>query len=185
MRIIAGIARGMTLAVPRGDKTRPTSDRTREAIFSSLGDRVANAVVLDLFAGTGGLGLEAASRGARSVTFVEQNRGALECLRRNVESAKKYLSVELEVLPEEVFRCLRRWHRQFDLVFADPPYGEYPQQLLQQAALPGVLTENGLFVLELAKRDRLEIPPWQVVRDAIYGDTRVVFLRLPASAEPK
>ena len=87
MRIIAGMARGMTLAAPHGGNVRPTSDRTREAIFSSLGARVTDAVVLELFAGTGGLGLEAASRGAAAVTFVERARPALDCLQRNVATA--------------------------------------------------------------------------------------------------
>src|SRR5580698_10431741 len=89
MRIIAGIAKGMTLAVPRTG-VRSTADRIREAIFSSLGERVVDARVLDLFAGTGGIGLEAASRGAVSVTFVEKAREALVCLEKNVETSKRY-----------------------------------------------------------------------------------------------
>src|SRR5580658_7327696 len=89
MRIIAGLAKGMTLAVPRTG-VRPTADRIREAVFSSLGERVVGARVLDLFAGTGAIGLEAASRGAASVTFVENARGALACLEKNVETSKRY-----------------------------------------------------------------------------------------------
>src|ERR1700681_1899544 len=88
MRIIAGLAKGMPLAVPRAG-VRPTTDRIREAVFSSLGDRVVGARVLDLFAGTGALGLEAASRGAESVAFVENARGAAECLERNLVAFRK------------------------------------------------------------------------------------------------
>ena len=179
MRIIAGIARGMTLAVPRGGDTRPTSDRTREAIFSSLGGRVVDAVVLDLFAGTGGLGLEAASRGARAVTFVETARAAMDCLKRNVESARirPEMSCELEIVREDVFTEISRWSAPVDLIIADPPYGDLPQKLMDEIGLPKLLKEDGLLVLELSKRDKLALPAvWRVVRDAVYGDTRVCFL---------
>ena len=179
MRIIAGLARGMTLAVPSGDNTRPTSDRTREAIFSSLGNRVVDAVVLDLFAGTGGLGLEAASRGAKSVTFVENARSAMDCLKRNVESARTRpeMGCELEIVRDDVFSEIRRRETPVDLILADPPYGEMPQKLVDEIGLPKLLKEDGLLVLELAKRDKLAVPPvWRVVRDAVYGDTRVCFL---------
>ncbi len=171
MRIIAGIARGMPLAVPRGDVTRPTSDRVREAIFSSLGDRVVGATVLDLFAGTGALGLEAASRGAQSVTFVEQNRAALESLEQNVAEFVRRGGIEPVVVREDVFRYLRRGAK-FNLVFADPPYGEVAQQLLSAGI------QSDWLVLESAKREALPIPPaWSLVRDAIYGDTRVSILK--------
>ena len=103
MRIIAGLARGLPLTVPRGDATRPTSDRVREAIFSSLGARVTAATVLDLFAGTGALGLEALSRGAQSVVFVEQARTALDCLAKNLagfQPAPVTTTVRGEVLRE-------------------------------------------------------------------------------------
>ena len=183
MRIIAGLARGMPLAVPRGDVTRPTSDRVREAIFSSLGERVVDATVLDLFAGTGSLGLEAASRGARAVTFVEQNRAALAALEKNVADFVGRGGIKPVVIREDVFRYLRGKKPTpspsaggepagFELVFADPPYGEIAQQLLSAGIKADWL------VLESAKRDALTIPPeWTLVREGIYGDTRVSILR--------
>jgi 16S rRNA (guanine966-N2)-methyltransferase len=138
-----------------------------------LGDRVAGAAVLDLFAGTGGLGLEAASRGARSVTFVENDRGALDCLRRNVELARGWPGVECEfrVVRGDVFVELRRLPGSHDLILADPPYGELPQKLLS------AISPARLLVLEAGKRDALAVPDgWRVERDAVYGDTRVCFL---------
>jgi len=177
MRIIAGIGRGLPLNVPRGTNTRPTSDRVREAVFSSLGARVVDAVVLDLFAGTGALGLEAASRGAKAVTFVENDRNALVCLQKNIQSFSRQPGMEckLEVIRADVFTQVR-WFagRQFNLIFADPPYGKLPQELLDAPDLPALLATDGAFVLESAKRDPLVLPAvWTLVRDAIYGDTRV------------
>jgi 16S rRNA (guanine966-N2)-methyltransferase len=181
MRIIAGIAKGMVLAVPRGADVRPTSDRVREAIFSSLGERVVAADVLDLFAGTGALGIEATSRGARAVTFVETADSALQSLQRNIETFRKgrNVSCELSIMREDVFVQLRKCAgtgQKFSLIFADPPYGETAQTLLSDKHLASVLAKGGLLVLESAKRDPL-VPAsvWTVVRDAVYGDTNVNF----------
>ena len=186
MRIIAGLAKGMTLIAPRSG-VRPTSDRTREAIFSSLADRIVGARVLDLFAGTGALGLEAASRGAVSVTFVENAPAALDCLERNLEAFKRNHEVgctfsvsRADVKPQ--LRKLARLGELFFLIFADPPYGGAAQEFLRNESLPRLLAGNGLFVLESAKRDVLTVSkPWKLVREAVYGDTRVSFLRVGAT----
>ncbi len=182
MRIIAGIAKGMTLVAPRSG-VRPTSDRTREAIFSILGEHVAGARVLDLFAGTGALGLEAVSRGAKTVTFVENARGVLECLERNLATFKRNREINCTflVIRENVELQLRSFAgagESFSLILADPPYGQAAQELLRDESLPRLLAGDGLLVLESAKRAALSVAaPWQLVRDAIYGDTRVSFLR--------
>jgi 16S rRNA (guanine966-N2)-methyltransferase len=183
MRIIAGLARGMTLAVPRAG-VRPTADRIREAVFSSLGDRVVGARVLDLFAGTGALGLEAASRGARSVTFVEQSRGALECLEKNIHTFQRNREVDCSftVVRATVASQLRKIavnRETFQLVFADPPYGDAALELLREPGLSSLLMNDGLLVLESAKRDALTVSePWEQIRESIYGDTRVAYLRV-------
>src|SRR3954453_13668244 len=121
MRVIAGSYGGRTLKAPAGDGTRPTSDRVREALFSILGDRVAGARVLDLFAGSGALGIEALSRGAASATFVDDAPAALRVLRANLEA----LGEDAEVVRADAVRWLRaasgRAH-QYDLVLLDPPY---------------------------------------------------------------
>jgi 16S rRNA (guanine(966)-N(2))-methyltransferase RsmD len=181
MRIIAGIARGMSLAVPRGGHVRPTSDRVRGAVFSSLGDRVVGATVLDLFAGTGALGLEAASRGANAVMFAESASGALKILQQNVAafSRGRTISCELVVIRAEALAHvvkLAAAQKKFSLIFADPPYGEAAQSLLGVSDLPEVLDHEGLFVLESGKRDALAaLVPWRLMREAVYGDTRVSF----------
>src|SRR2546428_5514143 len=173
MRIIAGIAKGMVLAVPRGANLRPTSDRVREAIFSSVGERVVDADVLDLYAGTGALGFEAGSRGARSVTFVEKARQSLEAVEKNCASFQKNrgTACEFEVLRGDVLTQLGRLGRQFSLIFADPPYGEALAPLLCATRKLGLLTAGGMFVFESAKRETLAVEsPWKVVREAVYGD---------------
>ncbi len=121
MRIIAGTARGRRLAVPRGEGVRPTADRVREALFSSLQERLAGAHVLDLFAGAGGLGLEAASRGAATVTFIERDRRALDALARNVDAVGHERTV---IVARDVEHALRLdvAGAPFDIVLVDPPY---------------------------------------------------------------
>jgi 16S rRNA (guanine966-N2)-methyltransferase len=186
MRIITGLAKGMPLAAPRAG-VRPTADRIREAIFSSLGSRVAGVRVLDLFAGTGALGLEAASRGAAAVTFVENARGALYCLEQNIAEFTKRVRgrdtapTVFEINRRDVLAALKRMataNERFSLIFADPPYGEAAQGLLRDESLPRLLADDGVFVLESAKRDALTVnAPWQLAREAIHGDTRVSFLQ--------
>lgn len=192
MRIIAGLAKGMTLAAPRTG-VRPTADRIREAVFSSLGRRVVGARVLDLFAGTGALGLEAASRGAESVTFVENARGALECLERNIEAFRRNRDVACtfcvaRTAVEAQLRTLAVAGESYSLIFADPPYGETAEELLRDTTLPQLLAREGWLVLESAKRDALAVgATWELVRGAMYGDAQVNFFRrkIASSAIPE
>jgi len=172
MRITGGSARGLPLAVPKGGDVRPTADRTRQAIFSSLGARVVDADVLDLFAGSGALGLDAASRGARSVTFVERHRAAQAAIAQNIATLRLASG---ELLRSDVAAGLKRLAgQQFSIVFADPPYGPAAQELLHNPDLPGLLAPGGVLVLESAKREPLTVPPpWELQREALYGDTRV------------
>ncbi len=126
MRITGGRAGGIPLKVPAGSHVRPATDFMREAVFSSLGTLVQQAVVLDLFAGIGGYGLEALSRGAQSVTLVEKNAAALKLLEANVAATQKALSQDAnhpstQLVRKDVFKWKGPW-RSFTLVFADPPY---------------------------------------------------------------
>jgi 16S rRNA (guanine966-N2)-methyltransferase len=154
----------------------------RGAIFSSLGARVGGANVLDLFAGSGGLGLEAASRGAAGVTFVEQSAATLQCLRRNIEVCRNNLPADcaLTVRRGEVFSWLRRFAAagaRFDLVLADPPYGGLAGRLLQEPTLPAIMAGGAVLALECARRDRLEVgPPWRLHHCLTHGETTVRFL---------
>src|SRR4051794_7609981 len=150
MRVIAGSAGGIQLEVPKRG-IRPTMDRVKAAIFSSLADRILNARVLDLFAGTGALGIEALSRGAESVLFVDQDRQAIAAIERNLTKTR----LEGQARQREVFEFLARaGDATFDIIFADPPYektetGErFTEKLLTNEQLRSLLADGGIFVLE-------------------------------------
>jgi len=147
VRIVGGSRKGATIFGPKGVTTRPTSDRVREAVFSIVGS-VEGASVLDLFAGSGGLGLEALSRGAASAVFVDSDRAAIAAIERNV--AKLDL-VGAHVVRGDAVRYLRATTEQFDLVFVDPPY-ELVESLRMPLAdhIPLVLAEDGLVMFETA-----------------------------------
>jgi 16S rRNA (guanine966-N2)-methyltransferase len=180
MRVIAGSAGGIRLTVPKRE-VRPTMDRVKAAIFSSLGEAVIGARVLDLFAGTGALGIEALSRGAASARFVDQDRAAVASIECNLAKTK-FLG---GVVQREVFQFLKHpvSAEHFDIIFADPPYektsrGEsYTGLLLESAELARMIQPGGIFVLE--KRPSEERPQgefWRVTRAKKYGATEVLFL---------
>jgi 16S rRNA (guanine966-N2)-methyltransferase len=168
VRVVAGEFKGRRLHAPRSARTRPTADRVREALFSMLGD-VSGARVLDLFAGSGALGIEALSRGAESAVFVESNQQALAALRRNLEA----VGADAEVRRQDVLRFLTRPEGTFDLVFCDPPYDDAPRAAAALAdALPEIARENARIVTESDKRNPLELSLPLLVERA-YGDTRI------------
>ncbi len=186
MRIISGTAGGLPIDVPK-TVTRPTQDRVRQAIFSMLADRIEGARVLDLFAGSGALGLECLSRGAASALMVDQDRGAAEVIRRNL--AKTRLEGG-HVRQADVFKqvaALVTEGAQFDLIFADPPYTHKPgdtdfaAQLAASEHLPALLAPEGAFILEcvVSKRSGPSVGTWVVERDREYGSTRILWLRKP------
>jgi 16S rRNA (guanine966-N2)-methyltransferase len=175
VRVIAGAYRGRTLRAPAGRATRPTSDRVREAVFSILGD-VDGLRVLDLFAGSGALGIESLSRGAANVVFVEASWRTAGVIRANLQAVG---DPHAEIRVEDALRHLSvaSGRVTYDLVFADPPYssathlGESLSQLL-----PGVLHEGSLTVTESDKRAplALDLP---LVDERTYGDTRIAIHR--------
>jgi 16S rRNA (guanine966-N2)-methyltransferase len=180
VRVIAGRAGGLRLVVPKA-RVRPTMDRVKAAMFSSLGEMVIDACVLDLFAGSGGLGIEALSRGAKSVLFVDEDRQSIAAIEENLSKAK----FEGLVRQQDVFDFLKRAKatEKFRLIFADPPYeqmrsGErFTERLLANENLPRLLESNGLFVLE--KRPNEGVPAtalWNMVRVKKYGATEVLML---------
>ncbi|MEO6871282.1 MAG: 16S rRNA (guanine(966)-N(2))-methyltransferase RsmD [Chthoniobacterales bacterium] len=185
MRVIAGSAGGIQLDVPKND-IRPTMDRVKAAIFSSLGDRVIGARVLDLFAGTGALGLEALSRGAASAMFVESDKRAAAAIERN--SAKT--SLEGRIRSQDVFDFLTHAStaETYDLIFADPPYDKsklgdsFTKLLLRNDRLHTRLTTEGLFILEKRPGERLPTTElWELVRQKTYGATETLFFQRRAA----
>ena len=200
MRVIAGSAGGIRLAVPKRG-VRPTMDRVKAAIFSSLGDAVIGARVLDLFAGSGCLGIEALSRGASSAVFVENDRQSAEAINANLAKTK----LNGRVRQQDVFDFLRyaagvqaavpaagrlaqatpqqQIIEKFTIIFADPPYekteaGEsFTEKLLTNEALPQLLDSSGVFVLEKRPGKTLpEMKQWHLLREKRYGATEVLFL---------
>ena len=162
MRIASGKASGISLETPRGNLTRPATDAARLAIFSSLGDLVSGADVLDLFAGTGAYGLEALSVGAKSACFVEKDRNAVSCLKKNISAVSKALGGACDACVV-VSDCMAfRPQRTFDIVFADPPYDllrDYKTSLKIFSIFTSVssLNTDALFVLEAPAE--FDIPP--------------------------
>ncbi len=183
MRVIAGRAGGLRLDVPKR-QVRPTMDRVKAAIFSSLGERVVDARVLDLFAGTGALGIEALSRGASSARFVDHDREAVAAIERNLSKTK----FSGRVLKRDVFDFLRRpvSTESFDIIFADPPYEERRDDrsltdlLLESEELVDLIDPSGTFVLEKRPSEKISEPKlWRVSRAKTYGATEVLFLNRP------
>jgi 16S rRNA (guanine966-N2)-methyltransferase len=170
MRVIAGAHKGRRLTAPAGTATRPTSDRVREALFSILGARVAHARVLDLFAGSGALGIEALSRGALAATFVDVAPAAIHAIRRNLEGIEGGEVVRRDAL--SFLRSARENDRQYDLVFLDPPYRQAATLGRKLGeAVPAVVAPGGMVVSESDRRAPLDLP--DLCDERRYGDTLI------------
>jgi len=176
MRIIAGQWRGRPLVAPKGDATRPTADRTREALFSMLTSRLGSfedLAVADLFAGSGALGLEALSRGAASCLFVEQDKPALDALRTNIAK----LGAKADVRAQSVL-ALGPARAPLDLILMDPPYGTGAGIVaLDKLARLGWVGPATWISIETAKHEKIELAGFEVDADKTYGKARVTLLR--------
>src|SRR5947209_19960169 len=190
MRITGGQAARRLLKAPKGLDVRPTPDLVKQAVFNSLGTRVVGAQVLELFAGTGAVSLECLSRGAKSALCVEKSSRHAEVLRKNVELAG-LSPAALHVRVQDVFAVLAQLataNEFFDLILADPPYGEknigrrstsLAQRILDDVHLPRLLVHDGLFILGHTKRDTLSVPDnWQEAKLLKHGDSLMRFLKL-------
>ncbi len=178
MRLIGGVFGGRTLTAPRGRSTRPTPERVREAVFSILAD-VTDELVLDLFAGSGAMALEAVSRGARHATLVDSSPAAIAAIRANVSA----LGIAAEVLHQRALPFLRNaeiYGRQYDLVFLDPPYSHAAGLGPELArALSPVLAPGARVVVESGPRAPLELELLAQSDERRYGDTRIEIFHLP------
>jgi 16S rRNA (guanine966-N2)-methyltransferase len=167
VRIIAGTHRGQRIAAPKGHTTRPTSDRVRENAFNLIGP-VDGASALDLYAGSGAMGLEALSRGAASCTFVESDRDACRTINANLDK----LRLNATVLCQEVLRALAAERRTFDLVFCDPPY-DFTDHARLAPRLLRVLAPDGLLVYETGAKTEPEVEGLTVRTSRRYGSARL------------
>src|SRR5512138_2989940 len=190
MRIIGGTAAGLILKAPEGLGVRPTPDLVRQAIFNSLGARVLEARVLELFGGTGALSLECLSRGSAQATCVELSRKHARFIQRNFE-ATGISQEKFQLRLQDVFTAIPQLAAngmQFDLIVADPPFGEknvgrrstsLSQRLLDDPRLPRLLAPGGLFILGHTRRDTLSLPsPWTELKEMRHGDSVMRFLHL-------
>jgi 16S rRNA (guanine966-N2)-methyltransferase len=195
MRIIGGTAAGMILKVPKGFDVRPTPDLVKQAVFNSLGDRVSGARVLELFSGTGALGLESLSRGAARIVSVEKAGRHARMIQENLK-ALRLDAGRFELRIQDAFVAMAQLAAagtQFDLILADPPYGEknvgrrstsFAQKVLDSEPLWHLLAPGGLLVLGHTKRDTLSFPDeWKERKTMKHGDTMMRFLEQDHSGE--
>ncbi len=189
MRVIAGQARGARLRAPGGARTRPTSDRVRESLFNILGLRVQDAEFMDLFAGSGSVGVEALSRGARRVVFVEIDGRAAQTIRHNLVHTRQEARAEIRVQHAlGAVRQLARQGRSFSLIFLDPPYDrDWPALTLQVLSQSRILAPGGIIVVEHGRRETVpvQVEDIQLTRQNIYGDSALSFYQLRQGDEPR
>ncbi len=177
MRVVSGTARGCKLQPVPGMNTRPTTDRVKENVFNLIQDRVRGARVLDLFAGTGQLGIEALSRGAQHCDFVEHNKTAYNIVCKNAEAAHVADRAGLHRTEAETYLS-RAEKRGYDLIFLDPPYGgRILENALAHIETFDILSANGIIICESAVGDRFA-HGFETVRERRYGATMITVLRL-------
>jgi 16S rRNA (guanine966-N2)-methyltransferase len=180
LRVISGTAGGLHLKSPKRHALRPTQDRIRQVIFSSLAEQVPGARVLDLYAGTGAFGIEALSRGAALATFVEQDKEAVQCIRDNL--AHCHLQGDVRQADVSTYLATPSPGLKFDLIFADPPYIKQAGTLDDDpllVQLTSLISPDGYFVWEhYAGRELKSAGNWEVFRQRNYGETGLTFLRL-------
>lgn len=188
MRVIAGSQKGRRLMPPRGNGVRPTSDRVKEALFSILGDRTVGARFLDLYAGTGAIGIEALSRGATWATFIEPDQASLRVLRANLDRCG--MATSADVRPRTVEAFLRGPHRLdsvYNIIFADPPYHEDSGlKLLPSLDRAGIITHDSIVILEHFNKVPVSPEVGRLIRlrQYSYGDTILSVFGVRNEGEP-
>ena len=184
MRVIAGIAKRIPLKTIEGLDTRPTTDRIKETLFNMISQYLADSRFLDLFSGSGGIGIEALSRGASSAVFVEQNPKAVTCIKDNLKITK--LESKAEVLSIDVLSALRRLEgqKQFDYIFMDPPYNQLlEKQVLEYLKDSSLLSEDALIIVEASLDTDMSYVNelgFDIIKEKIYKTNKHVFLEREA-----
>ena len=181
MRVIAGSAKRIPLAAPKGKNTRPTSDRAKEGLFNIIAHRIADSCFLDLFCGSGAIGIEALSRGAKHVTFVDHSPASISVLNLNLD--KTGLRKQAWYLCTKVEDAIRRLANEdacFDMIFLDPPYGcDYEEDVLSQIVSTGILSGGGTIVAETDSKLIDNIPSSLYLYDVrTYGLTNFLFYEM-------
>ena len=184
MRVISGKSRGVRLKTPAGMETRPTADRVKEAMFSILQFELPGTKVLDLFGGTGQLGIEAISRGAKEAVFVDQSANACKLIQENLKLA--HMEKEGKVIRGDYLTFLKNTKEKFDIILLDPPYAEvFLENALNLITEIDILQTNGIIVAEcpLGKELPWEFPGLTRSKDYKYGNTVLIIYRKNAAGE--
>jgi len=177
MRVTGGIGKGRKLKVPAGSRVRPTSDKVKQALYNILGEKTEGALFLDLYAGTGGIGIEALSRGAARVVFVDDARNSLLVIKQNIEQLG--FGERAQVVPSKVEAFLKKTSEQFDIIFLDPPYIVEQGPLLQSIAASRLLKQDSIVISEHFKKQPSpeRAGGLELYREAQYGDTVLAFYK--------
>ncbi|MGC9336613.1 MAG: 16S rRNA (guanine(966)-N(2))-methyltransferase RsmD [Candidatus Cloacimonadia bacterium] len=175
MYIIAGEFKGYKLISLPTRRIRPTMNKVRESIFTMIRDRLEDAEVLDLFAGTGSLGIEALSGGARLCHFVDHASLSIRCISNNVK--KLNISDRVKIIKSPVMSFIARCKDKYDVIFADPPYGQ-PQieKMIDTLIMRGILKPHGLLILEADARENILLPKGYTLKQKLYGDTQIAVI---------
>ena len=183
MRVTGGIGRGRRLKVPSGSRVRPTSDKVKQALFNILGDRVEGSVFLDLYAGAGSIGIEALSRGADRVMFVDSSRVSLDVVKHNIDQMGFSDRADLSLSQAETF--LKKKSGPYTIVFLDPPYAEELQPLLVLIAGAGILDTHSIVIAEHFKKQQSPKTAGMLslYRESRYGDTVLAFYKAGVSSQ--
>lgn len=186
MRVIAGKARRINLCSLPGMETRPTQDRTKETLFNVLNPYIADSNFLDLFSGSGAIGIEALSRGCKMAVFVEKNPNAVNCIRTNLKNTK--LEADAKVYTMEAISCIKKLeneHQVFDVIFMDPPYNhEFEKEILLVLNESKIIHEDTIVVVEASNEttfDYLEHTKFSIYRTKQYKTNKHVFLEVTAN----
>lgn len=182
MRVIAGSCRSLPLVSPEGEDTRPTTDRIKETLFNMIQSDIPDCVFYDFFSGSGGIGIEALSRGAKHAYFVENNKQALDCIKKNLNFTK--LSDKSTIISRDVLSAIPFLAEKADIIFMDPPYRlEIETSVCKMLKESGCLKENSIIIIEAAKdRDFFEITElgYTIIKEKIYKTNKHVFI-IPTS----
>ena len=184
MRVIAGVARSMPLKTPEGLDTRPTTDRIKETLFNMISEYLADSTFLDLFSGSGGIGIEALSRGASSAVFVEQSKKAMNCIKENLKVTR--LADRAETLEMDVISALHRMehHKKFDYIFMDPPYNQLlEKKVLEYLSDSNLLSEDALIIVEASLETDFSYVQelgFSIIKEKTYKTNKHIFIEREA-----
>lgn len=184
MRVIAGSAKRLQLKTIDGIDTRPTTDRIKETLFNMISEYLADSYFLDLFSGSGAIGIEALSRGAAHAVFVEQSKKAMDCIRENLKYTK--LAERAETYETDVLNALSRMehHKSFDYIFMDPPYNQLlEKRVLEYLSTSGLLSDDGIIIVEASLETDFSYVSelgFSIVKEKVYKTNKHMFIEKEA-----